>query len=175
MAESFYFSNKDKNKSYKYIFVLVLAVITWVFQLSIFSRILYFDSTANLLLLGSIFCGLTLGPLPGITFGLISSFLCTSLLYDHVFYFSFPLIGLVSGIITKKIFSDELIFFLILSFLFTYPLELINAIQYNKQHLINIFDRLYYVGFNASVLNILLAPLFYWTCKFMIVKCGIKI
>jgi LytS/YehU family sensor histidine kinase len=174
MSETFYFSNKSRNENVKYLFVFLLAVITWILQLSIFSRILYFDSASNLMLLGSVFCGLIFGPLAGTIFGLISSFFCSSLLYDHLFYFSYPLMGFISGLLIKNIFSDELVFFILLAFILTFPFELFNGIQYNNKHLINVFDRYLPVSFYSSILNILIAPFFYWFSKLLIKRFRIK-
>ena len=60
MAEAFYFSNKAKTENLKYLFIFVFVVITWILQVSILNRFVYFDAAPNLLLLGSVFFGLIL-------------------------------------------------------------------------------------------------------------------
>ncbi len=170
MAEAFYFSNKTRNENIKYLFVFLFAVITWILQVSIFSRLTYFDSTSNLMFLGSILVGLIMGPLYGTIFGLISSFFSSSLLYDHVFYFSYPLIGFTSGLLMKNIFSEEIFFFILLSFFLTFPFELINLWQYDTIHNVKLFDRFLMISFNCSILNLLLSPIMYFTVKSIIKK-----
>ncbi|MBI3590949.1 MAG: hypothetical protein HY094_06175 [Candidatus Melainabacteria bacterium] len=173
MSEITFISNKTRKQTFKYFFVIVFAVISWILQVSVFNRFLYFDTAPNLLLLGCIYWGLILGPTFGAVFGIVSSFFCASILYDHIFYFSYPIIGILSGFLIKNIFSDELLFFILLSFLFTIPLEILNGWQYNLANPINIFDRYLMIGFNSAVLNLFLSPFFYWIMKFITKKSAL--
>ena len=173
MAELTFISNKTRKDTYKYFFVIIFAVITWILQVSIASSFLIFDSTPNLILLGSIYFGLLGGPLNGILFGIISSFFSTSTLYDHVFYFSYPLIGLLAGLLSKKLFSDELLFFIFLAFLLTLPVELFNGWQYSFKNQINIFDRWLLIGFTSAIINLCISPFYYLLMRFITKKLNV--
>lgn len=170
MTEITFLSNKSRKETYKYFFAAILAVITWTLQVSILSKLLCFDTAPNLMLLGTIYCGLTLGPAVGTFFGITSSFLSASILYDHTFYFSYPLIGLIAGLFTKNIFSDELLFFTLLSFLFTFPLEFLNSWQFSLKNPIEISNRYLLVSSSGAFLNLALAPLFYLLIRFVTKK-----
>ena len=170
MAEITFISNKNRKETTKYFFVFIIAVITWVLQISVFSRFLYFDTMPNLMLLGSVFIGVSFGPLAGTLFGIISSFLNANILYDHAFYISYPLVGLVTGILIKKIFSDELLFFILLCVVINFPVDLLNAWQYSFNNPINLIDRYLLVSLNGVVLNILFAPFYYLIMMFITKK-----
>ena len=174
MAEIIFLSNKTRKESSKYFFVIVFGVITWILQVSIFSHFQCFDATANLFLLGCIYCGITFGPLMGILFGIISSFFIASILFDHTFYFSYPLFGLIAGLLTKNIFSDELLFYILISFLFTFPLEILNGWQYSFHNPINILSRYMQIGFYSAVLNLFLSPFFYYLMRFITKKLNLR-
>lgn len=170
MVELTFISNKTRKELLKYFFVTTFAVITWVLQLSIFNRLAYFDTTPNVLFLGSIYFGLAYGPLTGIFFGITSSFFCASILYDHSFYFSYPLIGLFAGLLTKNFFSDELLFYILLVFLFTFPFEFLNGWQYSLTNPISVLDRYLSIGLYSSILNLLVSPFFYFLTRFVTKK-----
>lgn len=174
MVETFYFSNKAKTQNLKYLFIFTFVVITWILQVSILNRFVYFDAAPNLLFLGAVFFGLVLGPLAGTIFGLIVSFFSCSIFYDHVFYFSYPLLGFISGLLIKNIFSDELLFYISLCFLLTFPYEFLNGWQYNFANHINISERYFMICFNSALLNLLLAPFFYFFVKFLIKRFKLK-
>ena len=174
MAEITFFSNKSRNETSRYFFVIIFSIITWILQVSVFSKPFCFDATPNLMLLGSIYIGLTFGPQAGTLYGITSSFLGASILYDHVFYFSYPLIGFLAGLLIKNIFSDEYLFFILLSFFLTFPLELINSWQYGFNNSINTFDRYLLVAFNGGILNLVSAPLFYSLIKFVTKKFKLR-
>lgn len=165
MAELTFISNKTQKETYKYFVVIIFAVITWVLQISIFSRLLLFDTLPNIMLLGSVYSGLIWGPLNGTLFGIVSSFLSSSILYDHLFYFSYPLIGLLAGLLTKNLFSDELLFFILLCFLLSVPLELLNGFQYGLKNPIILIDRYVLVCLNAAVINLCFSYFFYFIMK----------
>ena len=167
MLEITFISNKNRKESPKYFFVFLIAVITWVLQISIFSRFMYFDTVPNLTLLGSVFIGISFGPLMGTLFGIISSFLSANILYDHVFYISYPLLGLLGGILVKNLFSDELLFFILLCSLISFPVDFLNGWQYSFNNPINLIDRSLLVGLNGIALNTLFAPFYYITMKFV--------
>lgn len=170
MAELTFISNKTRKDTYKYFFVIIFALITWILQVSIASTFMVFDSTPNFILLGSIYFGLLGGPLNGTLFGIISSFFCTSTLYDHTFYFSYPLIGLLSGLLSKKLFSDELLFFIFLVFIFTFPLEIVNGWQYSFKNQINILDRWLLISIISATVNLFISPFYYWLMKYITTK-----
>ena len=174
MAELAFISNKTQKEIFKYFFVTVFALITWILQVSVFSHLFVFDTTCNLLMLGCIYFGITRGPLLGSAFGITSSFFITSTLYDHIFYFSYPLIGLIAGLLTKNIFSDELLFFILLSFVSTVITEFLNGWQYSLQNPINIFDRWFFVSFVGAMINSLIAPLFYYFMRFVTKKLNLR-
>ena len=167
MAEITFISNKNKKEAYKYFFIFIIAVITWVLQISVFSRFLYFDTMPNLILLGSVFIGISFGPLMGTLFGIISSFLNANILYDHVFYISYPLAGLLAGILIKNLFSDELLFFILLCILINFPVDFLNGWQYSFNNPINLIDHYLLVSLNGVVLNTLFAPFYYIIMKFV--------
>lgn len=174
MAETFYFSNKAKTENLKYLFIFIFVVITWILQVSVLNRFVYFDAAPSLLLLGSILFGLIFGPLAGTIFGLISSFFSCSVFYDHVFYISYPLLGFISGLLLKNIFSDELVFYILLCFLFTFPYEFLNGWQYNARNHINISERYLMICFNSALLNLILSPFFYLLVKILIKRFKLK-
>ena len=166
MAELTFLSNKTWKEYSKYFFLIVLAITTWILQTSIFNRFQYFNAAPDFMLLGVIYMGLMLGPTCGVLFGIISSFFTASVLYDHVFYFSYPLIGLFAGLLTKNLFSDELLLFIILSFILTFPLEFLNGWQYSIKNSLNIQERLLMVSFYGAITNLIVAPFYYLTMNF---------
>ena len=167
MAEITFISNKTRKETFKYVFVIVSAIISWILQVSIFSNLSYFDTTASLLLLGAIYFGFNYGPMYGTLFGIIASFFSASILHDHTFFFSYPLIGLLSGLLTKNLFSDELLYFLTLSFILSFLLEFLNGWQYSLKNPINITDRYFLVSFNSATLNLFLSPFYYTLMKYL--------
>lgn len=174
MAEITFLSNKTRKESSKYFFVIAFAVITWILQVSVLNRIQCFDTACNFMLLSVIYMGLILGPVYGVLFGIACSFLTASILYDHVFYFSYPLIGLFSGLLTKNLFSDELLFFIILSFTLIFPYELLNGWQYSIQNPLNIQDRLLMVSFYGALINLIISPFYYLTMNFITKKLDLR-
>ena len=167
MLEITFISNKNKKEAYKYFFVFIIAVITWILQIAVFSRFLYFDTMPNLMLLGTVFTGISLGPVMGTLFGIIGAFLNANILYDHIFYISYPLTGLVAGILIKNLFSDELLFFILLCVLINFPVDLLNGWQYSFNNPTNLIDRYLLVSLNGIVLNTLFAPFYYIIMKFI--------
>ena len=174
MAEITFISNKNKKEASKYFFIFLIAVITWVLQISIFSRFLYFDTMPNLILLGTVFTGISFGPIIGTLFGIVSSFLNASILYDHIFYISYPLSGLIAGILIKNLFSDELLFFILLCILVNFPIDLLNSWQYSFNNPVHILNRYLLVSFNGVVLNTLFAPFYYIIMKYVIRNLNIR-
>ena len=174
MADITFVSNKTRKELVKYIFIITYAVSSWILQVSIFSRLLCFDTAPNLLLLGSIYAGLSYGPLMGALFGIVSSFLSSCILYDHIFYFSLPLIGLLAGLLTKNLFSDELLFFLLLSFLFTLPCESLNGWQYSLKNPTNIIERLLLVGLSSAILNVIFGLFCFWIMSYITKKLNLR-
>ena len=162
MAEITFISNKTRKEINKHVFVIILAIITWVLQVSVISNLSFFDSTPNFFLLGAIYCGLSFGLLVGTTFGTICSFLITSSIYDHLFYFSYPLAGLFSGLLTKNFFSYELLFYTLLSFVLTFIVELLNGMQYGLNSHLNIAKYVLDISIPESALNLILAVPFYF-------------
>ncbi|GEM_PF-6117652 len=174
MAEITFISNKTRKESSKYFFVFIFAVITWILQVSVLNRIQYFDTACNFMLLGVIYIGLTMGPVYGVLFGISCSFLTASILYDHIFYFSYPFIGLFAGLLTKNLFSDELLFFIVLSFILTFPYELLNGWQYSIKNPLNIQDRLLMVSLYGALINLIISPFFYLIMNFITKKLGLR-
>lgn len=174
MAEITFVSHKTRKETNKIFFVILFAVITWILQVSVFAYFLYFDATPNLMLLGSIYFGLITGPLGGTLFGINSSFFSSCILYDHVFYLSYPLIGFLSGLLTKNIFSDEMLFFILLSFFLSFPLELLNGWQYSLNNSVDIFDRFFLIAINGAILNLFLAPLYYYLMNYVTKKLKLR-
>ena len=162
MTELTFISNKARKEVNKYLFVIALAVIIWVLQVSVISYFFVFDTTPSLFLLGSIYCGLSYGLLPGTIFGAVCSFFIASTLYDHTFYFSYPLTGLFSGLLIKNFFSYELLFYTLLSFVFTFIVELLNGMQYGLNSHLNIVKYVLDISIPGSVLNLILAVPFYF-------------
>jgi len=174
MPEITFISNKNRKEALKYFFIFVIAVITWILQIAIFSKFLYFDTAPNLLLLGSVFIGISLGPVMGTLFGIITSFLNANILYDHVFYISYPLVGLLAGILIKNLFSDELLFFILLCILVNFPVDLLNSWQYSFNNPVHILNRYLLVSFNGVVLNTLFAPFYYIIMKYVTKKLYLR-
>ncbi len=174
MAQVTFISNKNRKETTKYFFIFVIVVITWVLQISVFSRFLYFDTMPNLMLLGSVFIGVSFGSVTGTLFGIITSFLNANILYDHVFYISYPLAGLLSGVLMKNLFSDELLFFILLCVLINFPVDFLNGWQYSFNNPINLIDRYLLVSLNGVVLNTLFAPFYYIIMKFITKKLDLR-
>ena len=174
MAEITFISNKKQKEVYKYFFIFTIAVITWVLQLSIFSRFLYFDTVPNLMFLGSVCVGISFSPLLGTLFGIISSFLSANILYDHVFYISYPLSGLIAGVLVKNLFSDELLFFILLCVLINFPVDLLNGWQYSFNNHVNFIERYLLISLNGIILNVLFAPFYYLIIKFITKKLNLR-
>ena len=174
MAEITFLSNKTYKESSKYFFVIVFAVITWILQVSVLNHIQCFDTACNFMLLGVIYIGLILGPVYGVLFGIICSFFSASILYDHTFYFSYPLVGLFAGLLTKNLFSDELLFFIVLSFTLTFPYELLNGWQYSIKNPLNIQDRWLMVSLYGALINLVIAPFYYLIMNFFTKKSKIR-
>ena len=174
MAEITFISNKTQKEINKYFFAIIFAVITWILQIAIFSRIFYFDASPSLLTISSIFFGLIFGPVIGTSYGIICSFLISSILYDHTFCFSYPVLGLISGTLAKNIFSDELLLFLLLSFLLTFPVEFLNGWQYSLVNPIKVLDRYLLISVFSALLNLLLAPFYYFAMNFITKKLNFR-
>lgn len=174
MSEITFLSNKTRKEVIKYFFVVLFAVITWLLQVSIFNQLIYFDITPSILLIGCVYFGLVFGPLAGALFGITSSFFLVSILYDHIFYFSYPLVGLLAGFLTKNLFSDELLFFTLLSFLFTLLLEALNGWQYSTINPTNVLDRYLFISFYSAVINLFLSPFFYLIMRFITNKLKLR-
>ena len=174
MLEATFISNKTKKRLVKYSFVIVFAVITWILQLSLFSRFLIFDSSPNVIYLGTIFSGIVGGPLIGGFFGIISSFLSCSILHDHIFYVSYPLIGFAAGVLTKSNFADEFMLFIMASIAFVFVLEMLNGVQYSLKHDIDIVQRYILLSFSGVLINVFFAPFFYWFMKILTNKSKIR-
>ena len=170
MAEITFISNKTKKEVNKYLFVITTAVIIWLLQVSVISSFFVFDSTINFFLLGSIYSGAFLGMLPGTIFGVICSFFTASTLHDHIFYFSYPLIGLFCGLFTKNFFSDELLFYASFSFVLTFMAELLNGLQYSMNNQVNIIQHYLHVSLSGALLNLLFAPVFYFLMRLITKK-----
>ena len=173
MSQLTFISNKTKKETYKYLFVVTLAIASWLLQVSIFSRFLFFDTSPNLMFLGCIYLGIRFGSPFGTIFGLIASFLCASTAYDHTFYFSYPLCGFVSGLLTKNVFLDELLFCIFLSIVLIPVLEFLNSWQYSFNYPINLLDRLILVTLYGIVINIIIAPIYYLTLRFITKKLNL--
>lgn len=174
MTEVAFFSNKTRKELYTYFFISLTAITTWILQVSVFSRPFYFDTNPNLMLIGAIYLGLTFGPTKGTLFGIVSSFFIASILYDHTFYFSYPVIGLLAGLLSKNIFSDELLLFILLSCICTFPAELLNGWQYSLRNETDIFNRYLLIGFNGAILNLFFAPFFYFIMRFVTKKLKLR-
>ena len=174
MPEVTFLSNTMRKERINYLSVIIIAVITWILQVSIFNRILYFDTAPNFMLLGSIFLGLTEGIFVGSIFGIICSLFSASIFYDHSFYFSYPICGAVAGFLTKKLFSDELLFFILLTFILVFPFELLNGWQFSLKNPINIFARYTIVSFNGATLNLIISPIFYYIMNFVTKKLKMR-
>lgn len=167
MAEITFISNKTRKDINKCLFACFISVILWILQTAILGRQFIFGSSPNLLLISSIFMGLTLGLIPGITFGIISSLLVSYTLYDHIFYFSYVIVSIIACIFTKNIFSSELFFFTLLSFLLTFPFEFLNGWQFSQNKSFNLIEEYILISSTEAILNMFFAPLFYLLMKFV--------
>ncbi|MBI3309633.1 MAG: hypothetical protein HYZ79_09735 [Candidatus Melainabacteria bacterium] len=174
MLETTFISNKTRKEIIKYLFITVFAMTAWILQIAIFSQILFFDTSPNLIYLGTVFSGIMFGPFFGGLYGILSSFFSASLLYDHTFYLSYPLIGFLAGILVKSNIADELLLFVLLTISLIFGFELINGIQYNMHHPIDISSRLWLITFSGAILNTILSPLFYLFMNFIIKKLNIR-
>lgn len=174
MAEVTFLSNKTRKEIQKLIFVFIFAVITWILQLSVVSQFAFFDTTINLMFLGTVLFGLIFGPAYGIASGMITSFLCSCILYNHIVYISYPFIGLVSGLLKKSLFSDELLLYIILTFLLAFPYEFLNGWQFSQISTFNFISRYLLVSFYLAIFNLILAPFFYLTMNFLIKKLKLR-
>ncbi|MBI2995479.1 MAG: hypothetical protein HYY52_02065 [Candidatus Melainabacteria bacterium] len=174
MSEITFFSHKIRKERSKYIFVFIFALFMWVTQVSVINKFLFLDTTLNLILLSNIYFGLIFGPYFGMFYGITSSFFISSILYDHTFLVSYPLIGLLAGLLKKNIFSDELLFYMILSFLFTLVLELLNGWQYGISNSFNLFERYFLISFNGALINLCIAPVFYIVINYITKKLNIR-
>lgn len=174
MLETTFISNKTKKGLLKYSFLIVFAISTWILQTAVFSRILLFDTSPNVIYLGTIFAGVISGPFAGSICGMVASFLSASTLYDHIFYLSYPLIGLISGIFTKTYIADELLLFIVTSCTLIFGFELINGLQYSSINKINIFDRYILTSLSGAIINIVIAPIFYFFMKFLTKKLNLR-
>lgn len=170
MVEITFLSNKSKKEISKYTFIIIFAVITWILQVSIFGEFSLFNSSFNAMLLGTIYTALKIGPGYGTIFGIICSFLSSNLLYDQIFYISYPLIGLISGLLTKRFFSSEILFFTAIIFLFTFPFEFLNGWQYNLKNPVELLDTYVTIATSSSIINLLFSPLFYLFANFVTKK-----
>ncbi len=162
MVDLTLFGNKKRKETHRYIFIFCSALLIWVLQVSIFSRFIIFDSSPNILLLCTIYLGLTYGIQAGVIYGIVCSFLNVSVLYDHIFYFSLPLMGLLAGLLTRNLFSDELLFFILLCFFLTLPYEYLNGWQFSLDKSINLWDRYLMSSVYSAALNMLFSPFFYF-------------
>lgn len=175
MAEVTFVSNKTRKEIFKYIFVLVFAVILWILQISVFGRLLVFDTSINIMFLSCVYLGITFGPKFGTFSGIAFSFLSTSILYDHIFYISYPLCGLIAGLLTKNFFSDERLFYILMVFLLSFPLEFLNGWQYSiSGNPVNILDRYLNISVSSAMLNLLFAPLYYFIMKVVTKKLKLR-
>lgn len=169
-----YFSQKTKKEIYRYAIVILLAVIIWILQVSVLSNFCYFDITPNLMLLTTVFLGLTCGPYMGIVFGLFISFFVSSIIFDHVFFISYPIIGLLTGILAKYSFSDEMIYFTFLCILFIIPTEYLNGMQYHLLDKNSFIERLIHASSFSILINALIAPVIYFIFSFFTNKLNLR-
>jgi len=167
MVEIRFLSNKTRKKAYTYIWLSVLAIISWLLQISVFSYTLVLDTTPSLIFFGCIFCGIKYGAKYGTFFGIISSFFSASILYDHIFMISYPVIGFASGIFSKNIFSDEIMSFAFLNLIFTPVIEALNGWQYSFNNEANILNRYLLVASIGTIINLFLSPVYYIILKFI--------
>ena len=174
MAEVTFISNKTRKEVNKCLIVALFAVFFWLIQVSVFSSLVFMDDSFNLLYLSTIYFGLRYGPFYGTLFGIFSSFLQANILFDHLFYFSYPLVGFLSGMLIKSIFSDEIILFILLSLALTFPVEMLNGIQYCIKNECNFFSKYFPVVINASINNLLLSPFYYIFMNYLLSKLKIK-
>jgi len=175
MSEITFISNKTKKALQKYLIVSVIAFLSWILQISIASRFMVMDTSLNLFLLGTIYFGISMGPVTGSFFGILSSFFSTSILYDHTFYFSYPVIGFLAGIISKNLIADELLFFTALSLVFVFLLELLNGFQFSINKSVNFLERYLLILPGDLVLNIVLAPIYYIGINFFAKKLKLRL
>lgn len=161
MEEFTFLSIKTKKEIYKFSIITLIAVITWIIQLSIFSRLIYSNTTPSLIYLVCILLGLRYGITIGTFFGIVSSFFIASCLYDQIYYLSFPIIGLISGLLKKYSFADEFLFFILLIVLLIFPLEALNGFQFGYKNSIDISSKIIGFGSYGIILNILAAPFVY--------------
>ncbi len=174
MAEITFVSNKTRKEAYRYLYIIIFAVITWALQISLFNRLQFFDISPNFIFLSCIFFGLIFGPTLGSVYGIVSSFLSASILFDHSFYFSYPLIGFIAGLLVKNIFSDELLLYILLSFILTMPFELLNGWQYGIKNQVNIFEIYFRIWLYSSVLNLGTSPLYYLLMNYITKKFKLR-
>ena len=170
MSEIVFISNKTRKEVFKYLFLFFVVIVSWVLQIAVFSRFEWLYTAPNLLLVGCIFFGLVFGVFYGSVFGIACAFLSSSILYDHVFYFSYILIGFLSGLLIKNIFLNEFVLFVLLSFLLSFPFEFLNGLQYTFMHPTSFLDRYLLIGTYSSFLNMLLSVFYYWILRFLIQK-----
>ena len=174
MVEVEFISNKTKKEIAKITFALTLATLSWLIQVSILSRFSYFDITLNLFLLGTVFCTLRFGITAGVIFGACASFFSSSILYDHIFYISYPLIGLITGVITKSVFSDELLYYAILCFLLTFITEFLNGWQFSIINQTVFIPRYLQISISSGIIHLLISPIYYILIKFVTNKLNIR-
>ena len=174
MKELTFLNNKTKKELYKYTFAVLTAVITWLLQISMISNIQFFEVSPNLLLLACTFIGLIFGPVSGFITGLIISFLSAGIIYNHVFYLSYPLAGLLAAFILKNIFSSELLSYLILCFILSFPCELLNYFQYSSPEIKIGFGKITSILFISSLQNVISGLLFYFFMTFISKKLKLK-
>jgi uncharacterized membrane protein len=167
MKELTFLNNKTKKELYKYTFVALTTVITWLLQISIISNFQFFEVSPNLLLLACIFMGQVFGPVNGFITGLIISFLSAGVIYNHIFYLSYPLVGLLSAFILKNVFSYELFSYLILCFILSFPCELLNYLQYCPPEIKIGFGKIASILFISSLQNVISGLLFYFLMTFI--------
>lgn len=174
MQEVTFLSNKARKELYKYSSITLIAVITWIFQVSVFSNILIYNTHPNIMFITTLFFGLIGGPVVGTYFGTISAFLSSTILYDHVFYFSYPLLGFISGLLIKNLFADELLFFLVMIVAFAVPMELINGLQYSFRHPMNIYEKAFYLGAIGALINTILGLFLYFLLSYISKKLHLR-
>ena len=170
MTEITFISNKSKKETSQYFFLFVIAVITWVLQIAVFSRFVFFDVSLDLMLLATSFVGISFGLFPGFLFGIVCSLFSSCILFDHVFYFSYPLVGIISALLVKSLFSDEILFFVLLIATFSFLVEILNGLQYLKIFNLSSFLGYLFISFKSSILNTVISPFFFLGTKFIIKK-----
>ena len=168
-----FINKKSQDEKIRFLFVFLIVFVSWVVQIAILGKYPVFDTVLNILYLGTIFFGITYGAKLGSFFGILASFFISTLLYDHIFYFSYPLIGLITGILRKNIFSDDSLFFLILVFILFFPFEFLNGWQYSLKNSFDFYQKYFSVAFYGSVTHLIFSLFYYFSIKYITKKINL--